>query len=197
MAAISVFDAVSVGSGLAFCALFASARPQAATWRRRLTLAFCLVGAALLAGLALFYRPASWVALLAEALEGDGLGAAKFVVASLAGAYAGRRLRRVLDARAAIREGEPAGPAVPLASGDRHSADPPAKPNRANLWNKLLPAPRKRGADRPRSRPRKRGADRPRSRPRERGADPPRSRPRKRGASCSWPRPRRRGAGAA
>lgn len=67
MAAISVFDAVSLGSGLALFGLFASAHAGATLWRRRLILALALAGLAVFAGLALFYRPASWGPLLAEA----------------------------------------------------------------------------------------------------------------------------------
>jgi penicillin-binding protein 1A len=139
MAGLSAFDAISAGSGLALFALFASRASRASLWRRRLTVALALAGAASLALLALFYRPASWGPLLSDAVAGDWADAAKFAAAAILGAYAGRRLRRALDARAARSIPLPARPVAPP-SPPLPASQPAAAPLAAGTQPLAAPA---------------------------------------------------------
>ena len=147
MSAISVFDAVSLGSGLALFALFSTRHSGATLWRRRLVAALLVSALLIFGGLAAFYRPASWGPLLSDLFAGDWRDWAKLAAASLAGALLGRRLRRALDARGAPTPQPAARPAAPpppapaaMASPrPRPAPVPPAPQPRASLWNKLPP----------------------------------------------------------
>ena len=134
MSAISLFDLISLGSGLALFALFASAHPGATAWRGRLVLAFVAAGLAAFAGLAFFYRPSSWGPLLADIFAGDWTQWARFATACLIGVFSGRALRRALDRRHRLVAAPPSPPQEP----DSASARDPA-PVVAQVWNKFPP----------------------------------------------------------